>query len=75
MPQTEAIRMIGEGFLANVYDRAPIAGLRGLLYPSLQARWDGRDILWKEGPYPALPHLDVTGTEAAPDWRFDSKLR
>lgn len=75
MPETEAIRMIGEGFLANVYDRAPIAGLRELLYPSLQARWDGRDIVWKEGQYPSLPHLEVTGTEAAPDWRFDSKLR
>jgi len=75
MPQAEAIRMIGEGFLANVYDRAPIAGLREILYPSLQARWDGTDILWKSGQYPALPALNVTGTEAAPDWRFDSKLR
>jgi Fe-S cluster assembly scaffold protein SufB len=75
MPQSEAIRMIGEGFLSNVYDRAPIAGLREILYPSLQARWDREEILWREGRYPALPHLEVTGTEAAPDWRFDSKLR
>jgi len=75
VPPSEAIRMIGEGFLANVYDRAPISGLREILYPSLQARWDGTDILWREGQYPALPRLEVTGTEAAPDWRFDSKLR
>jgi len=75
VPQAEAIRMIGEGFLSNVFDRAPIAGLRELLYPSLQARWDGVEIAWKQGGYPVLPHLEVTGTEAAPDWRFDSKLR
>jgi len=75
MPQADAIRMIGEGFLANVYDRVPIGGLREILYPSLQARWDGHAIIWQEGQYPALPRLDVTGTEAAPDWRFDSKLR
>jgi Fe-S cluster assembly protein SufB/Fe-S cluster assembly protein SufD len=73
--ESEAVRMIGEGFLANVYDRVPIAGLREILYPSLQARWDGSEILWKEGQYPALPHLEVTGTDAAPDWRFDAKLR
>jgi len=75
VPESEAVRMIGEGFLANVYDRAPIAGLREILYPSLQARWDGSEILWKEGQFPALPRLDVTGSDAAPDWRFDSKLR
>ena len=73
--ESDAVRMIGEGFLSNVFDRAPIAGLREILYPSLQARWDGQEILWKPGAYPALPHLDVTGTEASPDWRFDSKLR
>ena len=73
--QTDAIRMIGEGFLSNVFDRAPIAGLREILYPSLQVRWDGAEIVWEEGRYPALPRLEVTGTEAAPDWRFDSKLR
>jgi len=75
VPQTDAIRMIGEGFLSNVFDRAPVAGLREILFPSLQARWDGEEIAWKEGAYPALPQLEVTGTEAAPDWRFDSKLR
>jgi len=75
VPNSEAVRMIGEGFLANVYDRAPIAGLREILYPSLQARWDGQEIAWESGRYPALPQLEVTGTEAAPDWRFDSKLR
>jgi len=75
VPQSDAIRMIGEGFLSNVFDRAPIADLRDILFPSLQARWDGAEIFWREGNYPALPHLEVTGTEAAPDWRFDSKLR
>jgi len=75
MPATDAIRMIGEGFLSNVFDRAPIAGLREFLYPSLQARWDGREIVWDVEQFPTLPKLDVTGTEAAPDWRFDSKLR
>lgn len=75
VPESEAVRMIGEGFLANVYDRAPIAALRETLYPALQARWNGSEILWHAGQYPALPELAVTGTEAAPDWRFDSKLR
>jgi len=75
VPETDAIRMIGEGFLSSVFDRAPIAGLREVLYPSLQARWDGEEILWQEGRYPALPRLEVTGTELTPDWRFDSKLR
>ena len=75
MDESAAIRMIGEGFLSNVFDRAPVAGLRELLYPALQARWDGHEILWRDGEYPALPRLEVTGTEASPDWRFDSKLR
>jgi hypothetical protein len=67
--------MIGEGFLSNVFDRAPIAGLREILYPVLQTRWDGGEISWTDGSFPALPSLEVTGTEATPDWRFDSKLR
>ena len=75
VPQSEAIRMIGEGFLSSVFDRAPVAGLREILFPSLQARWDGQEIVWKDGNYPVLPRLDVTGTELTPDWRFDAKLR
>jgi Fe-S cluster assembly scaffold protein SufB len=75
VPQSDAIRMIGEGFLSTVFDRAPIAGLREILYPLLQARWDGKEILWEDERYPALPGLEVTGTELTPDWRFDSKLR
>ena len=75
MERSEAVRMIGEGFLSNVFDRAPIAGLREILFPSLQARWDGQEIVWADGSFPSLPHLEVTGTEASPDWRFDSKLR
>jgi len=75
VPQTDAVRMIGEGFLSNVFDRAPVAGMREILYPSLQARWDGSEIAWGPHTYPALPYLEVTGTDSAPDWRFDSKLR
>ncbi|MGD0250940.1 MAG: SufD family Fe-S cluster assembly protein, partial [Thermoplasmata archaeon] len=75
MSAPDAIRMIGEGFLSYVLERAPVAGLRELLYPTLAARWEGTEIVWKAGAYPALPPLAVTGTEAAPEWRFDTKLR
>jgi len=70
-----AVRMISEGFLSYVLDRSPVAGLREFLYPSLAARWEGRDLLWKSHPFPTLPFLSVAGTEAAPEWRFDTKLR
>jgi Fe-S cluster assembly scaffold protein SufB len=73
--ETDAIRMIGEGFLSYVLERSPVAGLREILYPTLEARWEGREIVWKAGEYPALPSLTVTGTEATPEWRFDTKLR
>lgn len=72
---SDSVRMIGEGFLSYVLDRAAIAGLREVLYPSLAARWDGREIVWSSEAFPALPALDVTGTEATPEWRFDAKLR
>jgi Fe-S cluster assembly scaffold protein SufB len=76
MRQGEAIRMIGEGFLSYVLERTPVSGLRELLYPRLAARWDGKSLDWgAEGQYPLLPPLSVTGTEAAPEWRFDAKLR
>ncbi len=75
MTRDESIRMIGEGFLAYVHERAPIAGLREILYPTLARRWEGREVFWKAGEYPLLPRLSVTGTEAAPEWRFDTKLR
>jgi Fe-S cluster assembly scaffold protein SufB len=74
-PQAEAVRMVAEGFLAYVYERAPVAGLRELLYPLLAARWDGRPIAWEGPELPVLPAPEVTGTEAAPEWRFDAKLR
>ncbi len=74
MPRDDAIRMIGEGFLAYVHERAPVAGLRELLYPTLATRWEGRDLSWAPGRFPTLPELDVTGTETAPEWRFDTKL-
>jgi Fe-S cluster assembly scaffold protein SufB len=75
MPESAAIRMIGEGYLSYVYDRAPIASLRDIMYPNLAARWDGHELSWTDEPFPALPALPVTGTEAAPEWRFDSKMR
>jgi Fe-S cluster assembly scaffold protein SufB len=76
MPQAEAIRMIGEGFLSYVLERAPIENLREILYPTLQRRWDGRDVAWRADAHgPALPELRVTGSESSPEWRFDSKLR
>jgi Fe-S cluster assembly scaffold protein SufB len=75
MDTSEAIRAIGEGFLSYVLERAPIAGLRDTLYPTLAARWDGREVPWTAGHFPVLPELEVAGTEAAPEWRFDAKLR
>ncbi|MGC2359551.1 MAG: SufD family Fe-S cluster assembly protein [Thermoplasmata archaeon] len=72
---SDSIRMIGEGFLSYVLDRAPIARLRDVIYPSLAARWDGHEIAWTSDAYPALPALEVSGTESAPEWRFDAKLR
>ncbi len=73
--QPAAVRLIAEGFLAYVHERAPVAGLRELLYPLLAARWDGREVPWTGPEFPALPPLEVTGTEGAPEWRFDAKLR
>ncbi|MGB7124324.1 MAG: SufD family Fe-S cluster assembly protein [Thermoplasmata archaeon] len=75
IPTSDSIRMIGEGFLSYVLDRAPIARLRDVVYPILAARWDGHDVPWTADAYPALPALDVSGTENAPEWRFDAKLR
>jgi Fe-S cluster assembly scaffold protein SufB len=73
--EADAVRMIGEGFLAYVLERSPVAGLREILYPTLETRWEGNEIVWKPDAFPALPSLTVTGTEAAPEWRFDTKLR
>jgi Fe-S cluster assembly scaffold protein SufB len=73
--EADAVRMIGEGFLAYVLERSPVAGLREILYPTLEARWEGQEVVWKSGAYPVLPSLTVSGTEAAPEWRFDAKLR
>ncbi len=73
--EADAVRMIGEGFLSYVLERAPVANLRERLYPLLSDRWDGREVRWKEGAFPCLSDLPVTGTESAPEWRFDAKLR
>ncbi len=75
MSTSDAIRAIGEGFLSYVLERAPIAGLRDTLYPTLAARWDGREIPWRSEQFPILPELEVAGTELSPEWRFDAKLR
>ncbi len=71
----ESIRMITEGFLSYVLERAPVDRLRDIIQPMLQARWERRDLYWTADGSRALPALDVTGTDAAPDWRFDAKLR
>ncbi|HYA10996.1 MAG TPA: SufD family Fe-S cluster assembly protein [Thermoplasmata archaeon] len=73
--EADAIRMIGEGFLSYVLDRAPITSLRDLVYPALEARWNGEELAWAADGSRALPELQVTGTEGAPEWRFDAKLR
>ena len=73
--ESDAVRMIGEGFLSYVLDRAPIASLREILFPSLEARWNGQELPWTPDGARALPELHVTGTEGAPEWRFDTKLR
>ncbi len=75
IPRQEAIRMISEGFLSYVFDRAPIEGLRDLLFPHLTQRWEGRQIAWTESGYPALPALDLHGVQSGGEWRFDTKLR
>ncbi len=74
-PEAEAVRMVAEGFLAYVHERAPVSGLREILYPSLAARWEGKQTVWAGPEFPLLPPLEVVGTEGAPEWRFDSKLR
>jgi Fe-S cluster assembly scaffold protein SufB len=73
--QPDAIRMIGEGFLSHVLERAPFAGLREILYPYLAARWDGQPVDWGDGSQVALPPLEFRGVDAGTDWRFDAKLR
>jgi len=75
IPREQAVRMISEGFLSYVFDRAPIAGLRDLLFPHLTTRWEGRELSWVDGGYPALPALELLGIESGTEWRFDTKLR
>ncbi|MGI0132919.1 MAG: SufD family Fe-S cluster assembly protein [Thermoplasmata archaeon] len=75
LPRSTAIRMIGEGFLSHVLERAPIANLRELLYPTLAVRWDGGMPVWQDGDFPSLPALHFSGTDVGTDWRFDAKLR
>ena len=75
VPQADAVRMVGEGFLSHVYERAPVSELSDVLHPLLAARWSGAEVAWSASRGPLLPALDVSGTELAPEWRFDSKLR
>ncbi len=73
--EPEAVRMIGEGFLAYVLEMAPVASLREVVFPSLEARWNGEPLPWAPDGSRALPALEVTGNDRSPEWRFDSKLR
>lgn len=75
LPQPEAIRMLGEGFLAHVLARAPIGQLREMLYPVLETRWDHREVVWGADGFPALERLQFAEDVAETDWRFDAKLR
>ena len=75
MPRGDAVRMISEGFLSHVLGRAPIAGLRELLYPVLAARWSNAEVAWAGPTFPALPRLDFASDVPETDWRFDAKLR
>ncbi len=76
IPEDAAVRMIAEGFLSAVLDRAPVEGLREVLYPALDARWNRRPVLWgSEGALPTLPPLTIVGWGAIGDWRMDTKLR
>lgn len=72
---SDAVRMIGEGFLSNVLERAPILQLRESLYPFLAARWEGRRVDWAEPATVGIPPLEFRANEATTDWRFDAKLR
>jgi Fe-S cluster assembly scaffold protein SufB len=73
--ENDAVRMIGEGFLAHVLDRAPIAELRELLYPLLTARWETQPLQYGGQGLRGLPALSVTDEVAPDEWRFDAKLR
>jgi Fe-S cluster assembly protein SufD len=76
IPEPEAKRVICEGFLSHVLDRAPVDGLREVLYPTLDARWTGRSVYWvPEGTLPSLPPLKIVGWGEIGDWRLDTKLR
>ena len=76
IPAPEATRMITEGFLAHVLDRAPVEGLREVLYPPLDLRWNGSSVTWSaEGALPSLPPLRIAGWGTMGDWRMDTKLR
>ncbi len=71
----DSVRIISEGFLSYVLERAPVKDLRERVQPMLQARWEHGELFWTPDGRRALPALDVTGTDAMPDWRFDTKLR
>jgi Fe-S cluster assembly scaffold protein SufB len=71
----DAIRLIGEGFLSHVLDRAPVRDLRDILYPYLAARWEGRPILYGSAEVGVLPPLEFAARSGADEWRFDAKLR
>ncbi|HTT34393.1 MAG TPA: SufD family Fe-S cluster assembly protein [Thermoplasmata archaeon] len=75
VPRERAVRMISEGFLSHVFDRAPIARLSELLYPLLAARWAGEELPWRPDAPWNLPALEFAADVPSTDWRFDAKLR
>ncbi len=75
LPESEAIRAIGEGFLSHVLGRAPISRLREILYPLLTRRWEGHAVAFDAPGIGLLPELAFSTGEEPGDWRFDTKLR
>ncbi len=75
VPEADAVQMVSEGFLAHVYERAPVGDLADALHPLVATRWGGDDVEWSPDHGALLPALDVSGTDLAPEWRFDAKLR
>ena len=75
LTEQDSVRMIAEGFLSHVLERAPVAQLRELLYPILADRWENVVPRWGPEPLPALANLAFAGDVPETEWRFDTKLR
>ncbi len=75
LPADSAVRMIGEGFLSHVLERAPVPNLREVLYPYLARRWERQPLDWDPERSMLPPDLRPAAGELGTDWRFDAKLR